>query len=305
MKRTIIQIDENLCNGCGNCITGCHEGALKLVDGKARMISDLYCDGLGACIGECPVGAISFIEREAAPYDEIAVMERILPKGKQTIMAHLLHLRDHNELEYYREALQFLEQKGINIDIVELEKKSRPMVVAGFTTPKSAEGCFVTPKKQSGCPGSMSTSFSSTRTETAFTATKAAAMQPSRLNQWPVQLHLLNPQAAFLRHADVVLTADCAAYAYADFHEHFLKDKALAIACPKLDHDKQVYVDKLVQMIDLSEINSLHVVIMEVPCCKGLLRLANEARAKAIRKIPLTLTIIGTRGNIVRKEIVN
>lgn len=97
MKRTVIKIDENLCNGCGNCVTGCHEGALQLIDGKAVMISDLYCDGLGACIGECPIGAISFEEREAAPYDEVAVMERLVPKGEAVVLAHLKHLKDHNE----------------------------------------------------------------------------------------------------------------------------------------------------------------------------------------------------------------
>jgi MinD superfamily P-loop ATPase len=107
-KRQIIKIDEELCSGCGNCIDGCHEGALQLIDGKARMISDLYCDGLGACIGDCPVGATSFEEREAEPYDEIAVMERISPKGEATIFAHLKHLKDHGEREYVRQGVEYI-----------------------------------------------------------------------------------------------------------------------------------------------------------------------------------------------------
>ena len=121
MKRTVIKIDENLCNGCGLCVSGCHEGAIQLIDGKAVMISDIFCDGLGACIGECPVGAIEFEEREAEKYDEIAVMQRILPKGEKVILAHLKHMKDHNETEYLRQGIEFLKENNYPIDLSSLE----------------------------------------------------------------------------------------------------------------------------------------------------------------------------------------
>ena len=122
MKRTIIQIDEEKCNGCGLCISGCHEGALQLIDGKARMISDLFCDGLGACIGECPEGAIEFIEREAEPYNETLVMGRISPKGEHTVLAHLKHLKDHGEMVFLKEGLEYIKNNNLNIDVTSLKK---------------------------------------------------------------------------------------------------------------------------------------------------------------------------------------
>ena len=140
MKRNIIEIDEEKCNGCGLCIPNCHEGAMKLIDGKARLISDLFCDGLGACIGHCPEGAISIIEREAEPYDEIRVMEQIVPKGRNTILAHLDHLRDHGEEEFLAQAIQFLKQNNIDM------------------TPENNPA----PHVPHGCPGSMARDFRAT-----------------------------------------------------------------------------------------------------------------------------------------------
>ena len=217
MKRTVIKIDEELCNGCGICVNGCHEGALQLIDGKARMISDLYCDGLGACIGDCPVGAIDFEEREAEPYDEIAVMERLVPKGEKTIRAHLLHLKEHNETALLAQGLRYLEEHNIEIDM-DIENNNEQNSDCG--------------QAFSACPGSREMSFAPVKPVVPIGST------PSQLRQWPVQLHLLNPQAGYFRGADVVLAADCTAYAYGGFHNRFLRNRILAIACPKLDSNK-------------------------------------------------------------------
>ena len=197
MLRKIIQIDGEKCNGCGVCIPGCEEGALQIIDGKARLISDLSCDGLGACIGHCPEGAIEIIERDTEP-ERVAV--------------------------------------------------------------------------------------------------------PSELRQWPVQMHLLNPQASYFRNADVVLAADCAAFSMANFHARFLKGKSIAIACPKLDRNKESYVQKLTSMISDSKINSLQVVMMEVPCCGGLLHMAQTARVNSGRNIPIKRTIVSIQGEVMEDE---
>lgn len=279
MKRTIIKIDEDKCNGCGLCVDGCHEGALQIIDGKARMVSDLFCDGLGACIGECPVGAIELEEREAKPYDEYAVMDRISPKGEKTIRAHLLHLKDHKELEYLKQGLNYLREYNIQIDVTGLEHEN------------AEHG------KRFACPGKKELFF-----ETKAQASASTVEIPSQLQQWPVQLHLLNPEASYLKNADVVLAADCTAFAYGDFHNRFLKNRRLAIACSKLDSDKESYIEKLVAMIDRSIINTLTVVIMEVPCCSGLHQLAQQALSQAKRKIPIKKITISLQGDILQEK---
>lgn len=273
MKRTVIKINEELCNGCGLCVTGCHEGALQIIDGKAVLISDTYCDGLGACIGECSVGAIEFEEREAVPYSEVAVMQRLVPKGEKTILAHLKHLKEHGEIALYQEATEYLKEHQIHIDL-------------GV----GALGC--------GCPGAMAHSFKPADIAAIGTV---APLQRSELTQFPVQMHLLNPEASFLQGADMLFAADCTAFASGEFHSRFLKGKALAIACPKLDSQTEIYVEKLVKMIDDTKINTLTVLIMEVPCCNGLLNIALMARDKAIRNIPLK-TIVLTRSGEIKSE---
>lgn len=280
MKRTIIRIDEDLCNGCGLCVSGCHEGALQLIDGKAVMISELYCDGLGACIGECPVDAITLEEREAEPYDERAVMERLILKGEKVIEAHLKHLRDENQEELLNIGLDFLKEKNISLTTDLSPKK------------KQAGGCG------GGCPGSQPMSFAQAPQAPSF----ALDRTPSALQQWPIQLHLLSPRAPYLNGADLLLAADCVAFSVGNFHQQHLKGKKLAIACPKLDHDKQVYVDKLTAMIDESAIRSLTVMIMEVPCCGGLLQLAKLARDQSNRKIPIHLIVVGLQGHILEES---
>lgn len=286
-KRKIIRIDESLCNGCGACVTGCHEGALQLIDGKARIVSELYCDGLGACIGECPVGAITIEEREAMPYDERAVMARIVSQGEETVKAHLEHLQKHGETAYVRQALDYLKESGIMTNFLPSGPED------GETSPGMEKPL------PCGCPGSMSRSFVA---PAKISGTTLGEIQlPSQLSQWPVQLHLLNPRAGHFHGADVVLAADCTAYAYGDFHRRFLRNHTLAIACPKLDSNKESYVTKLVDMIDSARINTLTVVIMEVPCCGGLVRIARMAAEQSSRKVPVKKVVVGVQGEIVEE----
>lgn len=286
MKRTVIKIDEELCNGCGVCVTGCHEGALQLVDGKAVMISDLYCDGLGACIGECPVNAISFEEREAEPYSEEAVIERMIPRGEKVILAHLKHLKDHNELELLKQGIECLKEHDVDIDL---------SVIYEQVSKKESEPTAC------GCPGSMMREVKPIATA-KFTPVSTVMPQPSELRQFPVQLHLLNPNAGFLQGANLLLAADCTAFASGDFHNRFLKGKALAIACPKLDSNIQVYIDKLSEMIDVAQIDTLTVLVMEVPCCGGLIRIAQAARQQAQRNVPMKVIVLSVQGEVKKEE---
>ncbi len=275
--RKIIKIDEDKCNGCGLCIPNCHEGALQIIDGKVRLISDLFCDGLGACVGHCPQGAITIVERDAVPYDEVKVLtENIIPKGKNTLNAHILHLKEHDAAEYLNQALAFLKENGFENP---LEDK----------TPKSQKFC--------GCPGSKVVDFSDVKLSNVD-----YGEMPSMLRQWPVQFHLINPGAPFYKGKDVVLSADCVAYSFGDFHDKFLKGKSLIIACPKLDSDQEIYLDKLVSLIDDAKINTLTVIIMEVPCCGGLFNIAEHALANAKRKIPVKKIVIGIKGEIIQEN---
>ncbi|MDD4993861.1 MAG: 4Fe-4S ferredoxin [Paludibacter sp.] len=299
MKRTIIKIDEELCNGCEACVQGCHEGALQMIDGKARMVSELFCDGLGACIGDCPVGAITLEEREAEPYDEIATIERMIPKGEKTIIAHLKHLKEHGEVDYLKQGVGYLRANGIMIDFAQVHNHGG----AGCASKPVAAAPVQHNHGGGGCPGSREMTFAPTTIAQSFKMAPAPSTDaPSQLRQWPVQLHLLNPEAAYFKGADVVLAADCVAFAYAGFHEKFLAGKTLAIACPKLDSNQDVYIEKLKNMIIYSAINTLTVVIMEVPCCGGLFRLAQKAVAEAGRKIPVKLIVVGVKGDIVKEE---
>lgn len=310
MKRTIIKIDEELCNGCGNCVTGCHEGALQLIDGKAVMVSELYCDGLGACIGECPVDAIVLEEREAEPYSESAVMERISGKGEGVILAHLKHLKDHGEKKLVQEGVAWLQAHGIPFDVALLHKQEtlacgcsgshekawgEPVAAVGASLPKAPvyEACQVPSGAAKGPMQGMRPAFGAATVGDAL-----EVEQPSELRQFPVQLHLLNPQAPYFKGANVLLAADCTAFAVGNFHSKFLKGKKLAIACPKLDSNMDHYLEKLESMIDDAEIDMLTVMIMEVPCCSGLVGIAKTARDRAKRHIPIKVIVVTVQGEV-------
>lgn len=245
IKRQIVQIDEEKCDGCGLCVPGCEEGAIRIVDGKARLVSDVYCDGLGACLGHCPRGAISIIEREALPFDEAAVASHVSST---------------------RAALPVLEAVGAGTG--------------------------------GGCPGMQARQLRPSREPLhpdraghANDAAQRSASPPSGLANWPVQLHLVPPAAPYLRGAHLLLTADCAPLAVADFHQRFLDGRPVLIGCPKLD-DGQFYIQKLAQIIRIAAVREITVIRMEVPCCSGLTQIARAAIQTAGTDCPLHEEIV-------------
>ncbi len=233
--RKIITIDEERCDGCGICITACAEGALHIVDGKAKLVSEKYCDGLGACLGECPQGAIVVEDREVEEFNEEAVKQ---------------HLR---KMEHATEEL----------------------------------AC--------GCPSATVTLLE--RQEPTGTAAGEATHPHSTLGHWPVQLTLVPPDAPFLKGADLLLTADCVPFAYAGFHQDLLKGHALVVGCPKLDNS-QAHLSKLTEILRHSHVKSLTVVHMEVPCCFGLIHMAQQAILASGQDVPFEKVVIGTMGDL-------
>lgn len=248
--RKIVQIDEEKCDGCGQCVPSCEEGAIRIIDGKARLVSDVYCDGLGACLGHCPQNAIEIVEREAEPFDETAVETRL---------------------------------------------------AAG----RAASACE---SPSGGCPGSAVknlglrvVSSNSPQPGARAASAEGNGEEPasgSRLSHWPVQLSLIPPGASFLQQADLLLTAQCAAFAMGDFHERLLQGKPIAIACPKLDNG-QAHLEKLTAILRTSDVRSLSVIHMEVPCCTGLIRIAQAAVDASGKDIPLKDVVVSTRGELL------
>ncbi|MFC1847530.1 ATP-binding protein [Chloroflexota bacterium] len=243
-NRKIVTINEDLCNGCGECVPSCVEGALQIVDGKAKLISEIYCDGLGACLGECPQGAITVEERIAEGFNEEAVK---------------LHLEGNKE--HMEEELP----------------------------------CAC------GCSSATVTQFG--RQEAAGATLEDVPSQQSTLNHWPVQLTLVPPMAPFLQGSDLVLAADCVPFAYAGFHQDFLRNNSLLIACPKLD-DFQAHLEKLTDILSHSSVKSLTVVHMEVLCCFGLMQLARQALQSSGKDIPLEEVTIGVKGDLQSRSLV-
>ena len=236
MVRRIIHIDEDKCNGCGACAAACHEGAIGMIDGKAKLLRDDYCDGLGDCLPTCPTGAITFVEREALAYDHEAVQANMAKKKAET-----------------------------------------------------AE------KLPCGCPGSMAKALERTACE-SVPATPAAA-PVSRLRQWPVQIKLAPVNAPWFKGAKLLVAADCTAYAYANFHEEFIKDHITLVGCPKLDSVD--YSEKLAAILARNDIRSVTVVRMEVPCCGGIELAAKKAIAQSGKLLPWQVVTISTTGEIV------
>jgi Pyruvate/2-oxoacid:ferredoxin oxidoreductase delta subunit len=299
MKRKIISIDEKKCTGCGQCIPDCPEGALQLIDGKARLVSDLFCDGLGACIGTCPEGAISIVEREAVAYDEKAVMATIVPQGAPVIRAHLEHLLGHGQRTLYNEAIEYLIEH--TIPIPEHENSPAPSKKAPEPAPGQGKTAGTCPPGPAGhhpfasCPGSAARSIPRNP--------HAGARMPdggtgSELRQWPVQLALLNADAPYFENADLLVSADCVPFAYAGFHSELLRDKILVIFCPKLDAGIDAYIEKLAAIFSRRTIKSITVAHMEVPCCGGVRYVIDKTLEKSGKKILVTEKTITIQGEI-------
>ena len=288
VKRKIIKIDEKKCNGCGVCIPACPEGALQVIDGKVRLVSDLFCDGLGACLGECPVGALKVIEREAEPYNETKVMARIAKQGNNVVKAHLEHLKEHGETAYLDEAIAFLKKKKISIPI---------SISSGIPSPSEQM------MHHGGCPGSRMVDMRQPAKKIPPLSSHAAAGRsakasvPSELRQWPVQLSLLSPYAPYFKGADLLITADCVPFAFASYHDKLLAGKAVAIGCPKMD-DVEEYIEKISAIISSNDIKSVTVAIMEVPCCGGLYHAVESAISQSGKDVLLKRVVIGIDGSM-------
>ncbi len=291
MKRDIIKIDDDKCNGCGLCVPNCYEGALQIIDGKVRLVSDLMCDGLGACIGHCPEGAITIESREAEPYDETKVMEIMVTKGFNTVVAHLQHLREHNETVFLKQGMAYLIAHESKLSFMVDDVKR---AVHQKANTKVESGC------NGGCPGSKTVIFDPSEIKMADQQSHGSLQ--SQLRQWPIQLHLINPGASHFSGSDLLVASDCSAFTIGDFHQNWLKNKTLVIACPKLDQGKEIYLQKFIALIDNAKVNTITVMIMEVPCCGGLLQLVEMAIARSGRKVPLKSITVGIRGEILSEE---
>jgi len=275
--RDIISIDEELCDGCGECVPSCVEGALRIIDGKARVVADVLCDGMGACVGECPTGALKVIRRDAPEFDEVAVAAltghgpapragmRLAPAGAVAAVGRVHAAGVHPAGGCPGSRVQVFDEAP---DVPQVTARPR-LIPLEDRTPAAARPH----------PGPSASG--------------------SRLRQWPVQLHLLPATAPFFRGKDVLLAADCVPVAMADFQGSLLDGRGLAIGCPKLDQHLESYVEKITAMVDEGGILSLTVAIMEVPCCSGLVRIAERALAAARRTIPLRLVTIGIRGDVL------
>jgi len=235
--RNIVKIDEEKCNGCGICINACAEGAIEIIDGKAKLISEIYCDGLGACLGHCPEDAITVEQRQADEFDEEATKA---------------HLGEQKQAQLGAEAV---------------------------------------------CPGIMARELR----QKGESVDSAAAPAASQLGNWPVQLKLLSPAAPCFADADLLLVADCVAFAMGDFHSRFLQDHTVAVGCPKLD-DVEFYIEKVAAILKANTLKSLTVVHMEVPCCSGLTHIARQAVARSEAKMPFVDVTVDLRGNVAKTE---
>lgn len=254
--RKIVEIDEELCDGCGLCVPSCAEGAIQVIDGKARLVSDMYCDGLGACLGECPQDAIRVIERAADDFDPDAVEEHLDSLRRTANGHHTHHLESQTVSRHVEDEI----------------------------------AC--------GCPGSAMRTFN--RESSGAVEINKSTPSPSRLTHWPVQIKLIPPFAPFLKGAKLLICADCVPFAFADFHEKYVRDHVVLVGCPKLD-DIEFYMEKFKAIFSEAKPAGITVLKMEVPCCNGIAMAAIEARNVSTPDIPVDIQTIGVKGSLVSK----
>jgi Fe-S-cluster-containing hydrogenase component 2 len=238
VTRKIIEIDDELCTGCGECVPDCAEGSLEIVDGKARLVADKLCDGLGACLKSCPTGALTIVEREADDFDEDAVHA-------------------------------FLAEKN--------NRKNTPAM---------------------GCPSARLQSLQPSPCEAA---NAPGSQTGSALSHWPIQIRLIPPAAPFLENSDLLVAADCTAVSYPDVNRNFVKGRVVMMGCPKFD-DAPMYVGRFTEIFQQRKINSVTILIMEVPCCSAMLQIIKKARDDAGSSVPVRQVVISTQGNIINDQ---
>jgi ferredoxin len=246
--RKIIEIDEELCDGCGQCVPDCAEGSLQIIDGKARLVEDKLCDGLGACLGSCPQGALKIIEREAEEFDEEAV-EEFLEKKKQEKQT----------------------------------PRQMPIPTGG------------------GCPSARLQTFAPQSPCQSANIPMNQGNTTSALTHWPIQIRLIPPTAPFLKNADLLIAADCTAVAVPGFQEKYLKDKVVMMGCPKFD-DAEGYIDKFADIVNTANLNSITILIAEVPCCSAMNVIVRRAFEKAGKSVPVEQITVSTRGEELERK---
>ncbi len=276
MKRKIVSIDTEKCNGCGECVEACAEGAIELVDGKARLVAERYCDGLAACLGECPQGAITMIEREAEAFDPEAVEH------------HLSHTANHK----FQNANSKSEEDAKN-------PKSHPdskNLQSPISNHQSSGGATL----PCGCPSTQLQMFQVPRG--CADEPGSEFRQKSALTHWPVQIKLVPPTAPFLKNADLLVVSDCVPVAYPNFHEDFVKGRVIMMGCPKFD-DIDEYINKFAQIFKAANIKNITIAIMEVPCCSKMPLIIRKGMELAGKSIPAEIVVINARGSVVKRSL--
>jgi Pyruvate/2-oxoacid:ferredoxin oxidoreductase delta subunit len=266
VTRKIIEINDDLCDGCGQCVPSCAEGALQIVDGKAKLVAEVYCDGLGACLGECPNDALRVMERDADEFDEHAVEKHLSSMEKEE-----------------------------GLPVIPIMSGCPSGQIKTFTRSGPHQEASGPPTRVVGPPTRV------VGPPTDVVGPAVEGQSESALTHWPVQIRLVPPTAPFLKGANLLVVADCVPVAYPNFHKDFLKGKVVMVGCPKFD-DVPGYIQKFADIFKMADIRSVSVLVMEVPCCQGLPIILERGMEKAGKKIPMEKVVISARGDVLGRE---